>query len=205
MALDDFVQKSNWRGRGRGGFKGRGRGRYQDGGGGQRGQQVAGRGVRTKGSAFLRIGPRNGDSNDVNGVSTGDLRDKIATKTKAHVGDLREKLAPKPPPPQPPKTKSYPKMSLTIARPSRSSSNSNRTPSYYAPTTTSTRLSVSHSQTAYGQEPPLTPPHSRSAARSPPKFRLPSEAEAKKITVTVPGLTKTTSEVRRTSLLCLTR
>ena len=198
MPLDDFVQKSHWRGRGRGGFKGRGRGRYQDGGG--PGQQRGS--ARPKGSAFSRIGPRNGDSNNVNGVSTGDLRDKIATKTKAHVGDLREKLAPKPPPPQPPRTKSYPKMSLTTSRPSRISSNSNRIPSHYAPTTT--RLQVSHNQTPYGQEPPINPPHSRPAARSLPPFRLPSEAEAKKITVTVPGLTKPTSEVRRTSLPCLT-
>ena len=201
MALDDFVHRNNnWRGRGRGGFRGRGRGRgrsanYQDGGGGQRqGQQVAGRGggARPKGSAFSRIGPKIGDSNDLNGISTSDLRDKIATKVKANVIDLREKLAPKPPPPQPPRTKSYPKMSLSTARPSRS----NRIPSHYAPT----RLQISHSQAAQGQPPLTPPPHPRSAARSPPQqFRLPSEAEAKKITVTVPGLTKTTSEVRRTS------
>ena len=154
---------------------------------------MAGRGggARPKGSAFS---PKIGDSNDLNGISTSDLRDKIARLKLTLLTFVRNwhpnlhhhnhpglNL-----------THVSRKMSLSTARPSRS----NRIPSHYAPT----RLQISHSQAAQGQPPLTPPPHPRSAARSPPQqFRLPSEAEAKKITVTVPGLTKTTSEVRRTS------
>ena len=205
MALDDYVQRTqSWQGRGRGGRRGRGRGNFNE----NRSQtKPTGRGslgARPKGSAFLRIGPKNNDPTDHNGIASSDLRDKIATKVKANMIDLREKLPPKPLPAT--KTKSFPKKTLQPPPPlpppfprNARAPPGNRVPAHYAPVRSTTAA-------AHGQ--PYILPQTRPIPRSPspPKYRLPSEAEAKKITVTVPGLSKTTSEVRWTfRISCLTR
>ena len=154
-----------------------------------------GYGVRTRGSAFQRIGglqqqmTRTRETVEQNGgVTSTDLRDKIATKMKANVTDLRDKLASRPPPKA--KASNKPRPPIPHTQPS---FREPRIPSHYAPT-------LGRPAAPYGQV--HTSPPSRSAPPPPlaQKYRLPSEAEAKKITVTVPGLSKTTSEVRRTTV-----
>ena len=125
-----------------------------------------------------------------------DLREKLPpkalpptkTKVKANMFDLREKLPPKALPPT--KTKPFPKKLLQPPPPpppfSRNACapSGNRVPSHYAP--------VRPTTAAHGQPSILPPTQTR-----------PMLAEAKKITVTVPGLT---SEVRWTfRISCLTR
>ena len=204
MALDGYVQRTqNSQGRGRGGWRGRERGRGRENFNENRNQtKPTGRGslgMIPKGSAFLRIGLKsNGDPTDHNGIASSDLRDKIATKVKANMIDLREKLPPKALPPT--KTKPFPKKLLQPPLPpppfprNARAPPGNRVPSHYAPVQPTTAAAAAHGQ-------PYILPQTRPIPRSPPsppKYYLPSEAEARKITVTVPGLSKTTSEVRWT-------
>ena len=189
MPLDNLV-KSN-RGKGRGS---RGSGRIQKanpglqqraafGRGMRRGQQVGGRG-----GGAVGITARLGFTTKQNGLQTknvqkvSDLRDVLATKTKSSVADLRTKLPPKSSSKQE-KKKNSPahlqgrssfRISSDMFRSSRPKEGAGSSRSKDA------IFSKGHKE------------GDRILSR-----RLPTTAEAKKITVTVQGLSKTTSEVRR--------
>ncbi len=129
-----------------------------------------------------------------NGVKTknvhkvSDLRDVLATKTKTTVADLRTKLPQKPPPAAKTEKKKIPALPRTRS-PLRISSDMFRTSAKPRGVGGS-----SHSKEAIFSK------SSKEAERTLSR-RLPTTAEAKKITVTVQGLNKTTSEVRGTKMI----
>ena len=205
--LDEFLYQ---RGRGGGGFYRRGRGggygrgsyqqRGQGGGGGFYARRGGGGGPRFGGkfdeNGFQSTTPvKEGGSGGGGGVS--DLRDIIISKTKPSVTDLRLKLPPK---------------QLTSkkggggggGRPVSSSSKSGRTNKQQ----NMPSRSFIDQQQFFQQQPPQRSASSNNPRVGPrnPSFndksppagrRLPTSSEAKKITITVQGLNKTTSEVRR--------
>lgn len=158
----------------------------------QRGGGRGGKGLKTSGAHTNAA---------ANGVprKVSDLRDVIVKKTKAHVTDLRLKLHTKPPAP-PPRTKGTPQRQQQPSR----GRNSGKDPRAYPPQPPPPQRHQggrrSPSPLQYQPKPHSSPGHSG-------RLLLPTLAEAKKITVTVPGLSKTTSEVRRGYLerLFLTR
>ena len=123
-----------------------------------------------------------------NGVKTknvqkvSDLRDVLATKTKTTVADLRAKLPQKPP------VKNEKKKIPAPPAP-RSRSPLRISSDMFRSSTRPRGGGSSHSKEAIFSK------SSREAERTLSR-RLPTTAEAKKITVTVQGLSKTTSEVR---------
>ena len=175
LSLDDIVTLGRRRGRGRGGGPAQkigktfvaGRKPFAMGGDQQRARPVTERlGVATAKSA----------------KPGGDLRDILATKQKQQVVDLRAKIRPKSSPVGRGRGRPY-----TSLRGGRTSAGSRRERSRspirkpYVPMPFSS--------------PPTAPPAPDARRRRESPIRLPSSAETKKITVTVPGLSRPVSEV----------
>ena len=114
-----------------------------------------------------------------------DLRDILATKQKMQVMDLRAKIKPKSAP-------------VTVGRgrgrPHPSQRGGRTAPA--APFTSAPRRARSRSPIRKTfSSPPPSPQYPNSRRRRESPIRLPSSAETKKITVTVPGLNRPVSEV----------
>ena len=167
LSLDDIVTLGRRRGRG---------------GGAPRGTWGPGRRGGLVGTYIQTAAGRGGGAGTGRGGK--DLRDVLATKQKMQVVDLRAKIKPKVSPvtegrgrgrPHPPPQQRGGRMSAQFGTPKRARS---RSP-----------IKKPH--------PPSPPPahftNSRRRRESP--TRLPSSAETKKITVTVPGLNRPVSEV----------
>lgn len=173
MSLDELVQLKK-----KGGQQGKS-GQQQQWGGGQKGRQ---QGWQGKGLGRPQGQQKQFQNGGVAPVS--DLRDILAKKQKTTVVDLRAKLGPKKPPAKP-----KPSPTAFRTRPSRGTSQSPR----FRPQVTRPRSPPTF--TAPRRPRRSDPgPLSRQRRDSPP--RLPSFEEAKKITVTVPGMTRAASEVR---------
>ena len=200
MPLDNLVKSGRARGRGKG--RGRGRGGAQNSGTNfsQRGRGV-GRGVNRgargggRGNVMSRLGYAKKQTQAQNGTGASeqqkgvsDLRDVLATKNKTLVVDLRAKISPKVSPMKPSKKGSRGREHPANTR-SRSpltiSADVFHSPKFKSPGGGSSRSKDAIFNKGYREM-------ERSSSR-----RLPTTAEAKKITVTVQGLSKTTSEVRR--------
>ena len=110
------------------------------------------------------------------GGKAGDLRDVLASKQKKQVVDLRAKLKPRGGPPQRGRARPVQRGRMVPGSPPQR--NRSRSPI----------------QKRANPAPPAARPVMRRRRESP--VRLPSQAEAKKITVTVPGLSRPVSEVR---------
>ena len=187
MPLDNLVKSSRGRGRGRG--KGRGvsgvqrMATRQRGGGAGRGIKKGGT-VASRGASNVtaRLGfstkLRTAQNGSTNVQKLSDLRDVLATKTKTAMPDLRTKLPPKPTSKQ---EKKKPTNQPRSRSPLRISSDMFRT------------ASSKHRGTTRSKE-AIFSKSSRETERSLSR-RLPTTSEAKKITVTVQGLSKTTNEV----------
>ena len=168
LSLDEIVTMGR-RGRGRGGpVRGTGRPWGQERRGG-----FVGAPVQTGGGA------RGG------GVSTGksgkDLRDVLATKQKMHVVDLRAKIKPK---------MSTATVGRGRGRPHPPQRGGRIPAPFAAPPRARSRSPI---RKPYPSPPPSHYQNSRRQRESP--VRLPTSAETKKITVTVPGLNRPVSEV----------
>ena len=176
LSLDEIVSMKR-RGRGRGVGRGALRGRGQ----GRRGGLV-GTPIQPDG----RVGRGGG----VTATKTGkDLRDVLATKQKMQVVDLRAKIKPKMSPVSVGRGRGRPHRSQRGGRTSAVAA-----PSF--PAAPRRARSRSPIRKSFSSPPPQADPHypnSRRRRESP--IRLPSSAETKKITVTVPGLNRPVSEV----------
>ena len=187
MSLDELVQlKRKQKG---GGPQSKGKaGQKQQWGGGQKGKQQGWQGKmqgqgqqkRPQGQQFRKQQTaQNGGAAPVS-----DLRDILATKQKTTVVDLRAKLGPK----QPQVKKPKPAPTSFRSRPTRGTGQSPRSRPQMVPRSPPTFSAPGRSRRS---DPGPIPRRHRD---SPP--RLPSYEEAKKITVTVPGITRPVSEVR---------
>ena len=211
LPLNELVRS----GRSRGG-RGRGKGANKRGGGTQgqgkfkkdfgatrgRGGKFRGQGKGIgRGSVKSRLTTekpkafQNGGVNDEQISKVSDLRDLLASKNKSTVMDLRAKLPPKPESSQTekPNTRNNPGLKTKNKPLYISSTTFSRSAS-----TTRSRPQASSSGTSSRSKEPFSSRNFREAERRPQSSsRLPTTAEAKKITVTVQGLSKTTSQVRR--------
>lgn len=198
LPLDDLVGKTGQgsfrfrRGQGMNKRGGRGGGiqRIQGGPivGNNRGRaRGRGRGITTRALRASANAHQNGLEQKPGGTGMNDLRDLLATKTKTAVADLRAKLPPKQPAPQNNKSKKRQGNKQPIGQGGRGVHPAQQTPletfSISAPGKR-TMVPGTHSY-----RPNLFSEDTKSR-------RLPTAAEAKRITVTVQGLSKTTSEVR---------
>ena len=190
MSLDELVQlKKKQKG---GGPQGKGKAGQQwgGGGGGQKGKQQGWQGKmqgqgqqkRPQGQQFRKQQQQTVQNGGAAPIS--DLRDILATKQKTTVVDLRAKLGPK----QPQVKKPKPSPTSFRSRPTRGTGQSPRFRPQMSPRSPPTFSAPVRSRRS---DPGPIPRRHRD---SPP--RLPSYEEAKKITVTVPGITRPVSEVR---------
>ena len=215
LPLNELVRSGRSRG-GRG--RGRGRGANKRGGGTQgqgkfkkdfgatrgRGGKFRGQGRGIgRGSIKSRLTTekpkafQNGGVNDEQVSKVSDLRDLLASKNKSTVMDLRAKLPPKPEPEpsqtEKPNTRNNPGLKTKNKPLYISSTTFSRSAS-----TTRSRPQASTSGTNSRSKESFSTRSFREAERRPQSSsHLPTTAEAKKITVTVQGLSKTTSQVRR--------
>ena len=197
--LDELVNN-----RGRGGFRGRGRG-FRGRGTGASGGFNSKRGGanfrdRSFGTKVGKTAEENGFSRNDGGGGKGgvnDLRDVIISKTKPSVTDLRLKL--------PPKQLSKGRgggggggsrssvSSSSLGSGGRTSKQQIKSPKPYS--------SMSDHQLLFQKQRPVRSTRNLKEKSPSSGRRLPTSSEAKKITVTVQGLSKTTSEVRGLSLI----
>ena len=200
LPLDDLVGKTGQgsfrfrRGQGANKRGGRGGGMQNTQGGpivgNTRGRaRGRGRGITTRALRASANAHQNGLEQKSGGIGMNDLRDLLATKTKTAVTDLRAKLPPKQPTPQNNKSKKK---------------QGNKQPNGQGGRGVRPAQQISletFSISAPGKRTLVPGTYSYRANLfsediKPVSRRLPTAAEAKRITVTVQGLSKTTSEVR---------
>ncbi|XP_003385470.2 PREDICTED: polymerase delta-interacting protein 3-like [Amphimedon queenslandica] len=193
--LDELVNN-----RGRAGFRGRGRGFRGTGRGASGGFNSKRGGANFHDRNFgAKVGKteQNGFSRSDGGGKGGvnDLRDVIISKTKPSVTDLRLKL--------PPKQLSKAKggggggSRLSIGSSTNSKLGSGGRTSKQQIKSSKTYPSMSDHQLLFQKQRPTRSTRSLKEQSPPSGRRLPTSSEAKKITVTVQGLSKTTSEMYR--------
>lgn len=182
LSLDEIVTLRRRRGRGGGPAQRGGIGRTW----------VAGKKPVAAGTTSTRpVTERLGVAAVTKAVKPGrDLRDILASKQKQQVVDLRAKIKPK---------------SLSVGRGRGRAPLSQRggrgPPQGIMPKRDRSRSPIRKSYPPFQFSPPSTGPHipgSRRRRESP--VRLPSSAETKKITVTVPGLNRPVSEVSQVGM-----